>query len=360
MKKIISILTVLLLCTQTVLPIFADETDPTLLPIESAFTDADFLAAVQETIGKTNDEHIYKSDVENITELDVSERDIKDMHGIEYFTGLKTLMCYANEIEELDLSHNTELEVLDCSLNLNLKSLDVSNNTNLKNLDCSYSSVEELNLENNLLLEKLDTCQMKLTSLDVTKNKNLKRLDCSRNRLTELDLSNNTNLERVICSNNYMDNDASKSIIGYDAVVAKLGEPSKSGDRTSDFKYYPQRKKTKTYPYAITSLCLKDTSGADIEKPQANQSFIVEADIIKNEGRDEKDYLFVAVYDTDGALISLDYVKARFVVDGEFSFGFNIPAQEKTIGSVKAFVWNTFNSTEPLAESKTLSFDVID
>ena len=108
------------------------------------------------------------------------------------------------------------------------------------------------------------------------------------------------------------------------------------------------------YPYQINGLRITNTAGEVIEKIQNNTGFIVEADITKTEERNEKDYLFVAVYDTDGALISLDYVKAKFAVDGKCSFGFSIPPQEKSVGSVKAFVWNTFNSMEPLAENKTL------
>lgn len=609
MKKMISILTALLLCTQPVLSVFAVETEPALLPIEAEFTDVNFLNAVREIIGKTNNEHIYKSDVENITELNIVDKDIKSLNGLKYFTGLKTLLCYVNEFEELDVSHNTELEVLDCSYNMQLialdvshnpklealdcnynilTSLDVSKNTKLKRLVCFYSRISELNLENNPLLERLDVRTMKLTSLDLSKNKNLKHLNCGHNRLTKLDLSNQLNLERLICNSNYMDNDSSKSIIGYDAVVTQLGEPSAFGNRTSDFTYYPQREpaienefidanflaavrkaigktngehiyqsdvaniteldisekeikdlhgieyftglesficyfndfsemnlshnvnlkyldfsyntdiktvdlsnnsaletvecnntnveslnianntnlkklvcynsliselnlknstqlevldawglnltnldvsmntnlkyldcswnkltaldvsnnsqlellmcnqnymdknprngiigydmiverlgepttyvnqnqktgfiyypQKEAHPYQITTLCLKDTSGAVIKKPQKNTSFIIEANVVKTEARDKTDYLFVAVYDTDGALISLDYVKAKFAVDGECSFGFYIPAQAKNIGSVKAFVWNAFDSMVPLAETKILTF----
>ncbi len=109
------------------------------------------------------------------------------------------------------------------------------------------------------------------------------------------------------------------------------------------------------YPYEITGLRLTDTSGNEIMLPEQGKSFIVETDIVKTEERDEKDYLFVAVYDENGVLLNLDYVKAKFTVDGECSFGFNIPAQTKKVGSVKAFVWNTFNSMEPLAQSQILA-----
>lgn len=191
MKKIISILTALFLCAQTVLPVFADETEP----IEAEFTDINFLTAVREKIGKTNGEHIYKSDVESITELKVPAKKITDFHGIEYFTNLNSFQCTSNRMEELDLSHNTELRILDCSNNVKLKSidishnpelerlycnfsgitaLDISQNTKLKTLLCHYSSIEELNLENNPLLETLNASRLKLTSLNVSANKKFK------------------------------------------------------------------------------------------------------------------------------------------------------------------------------------------
>lgn len=109
----------------------------TQTPIESAFTDANFLNAVREIIGKTNGEHIYASDVENIEELDVIEREIVSLEGIEYFTALKTLYCYDNHIESLDLSGNVNLEYLDCSWNAELTSLNISNNSALEALECN-------------------------------------------------------------------------------------------------------------------------------------------------------------------------------------------------------------------------------
>lgn len=121
------------------------------------------------------------------------------------------------------------------------------------------------------------------------------------------------------------------------------------------YTYTVDKETIPIYPYQITCLRFTDTNGNKIAKPETGKSFIVETDIVKTEERSEKDYLFVAVYDENGALMNLDYVKAKFTVDGECSFGFNIPAQEKKIGSVKAFVWNTFNSMEPLAQSKILT-----
>lgn len=124
---------------------------------------------------------------------------------------------------------------------------------------------------------------------------------------------------------------------------------------TADANVRIRTEEEKTYPYTITALRIRDEGGNEIISPVQGKSFIVETDIVKTKERNEKDFLFVAVYDKDGALMSLDYVKAKFALDSEYSFGFNIPAQEKIVGSVKAFVWNTFNSTEPLAQAQALT-----
>lgn len=373
MKKMIAILTVLLLCMQIVSPVFAEGTEP----IENEFTDIHFLTAVREIIGKTNGEPIYQSDVETITALDIHDKEIKDLHGLEYFTGLKSFICYFNEFSEMDLSHNTKLEYIDFSYNVDIKTVDFSHNLALETVECNYTTVEslnltnninlkmlvcygteisELNLENNTRLEELDAYDMKLKRLDVSKNVNLKFLDCSWNQLTELNVSNQQSLEFLGCDHNYMDSDPKKSIIGYEAVAMQLGEPKTFDDcQETGFAYYPQE--TPTYPYEITDLRLTDTSGAEIEKPQENKGFIVQADIVKTGGREEKDYLFVAVYDKNGTPMNLDYVKANFAAGGACSFGFYIPAQEKPVGRVTAFVWNTFHAMEPLAKNKTLVLD---
>ena len=84
-----------------------------------------------------------------------------DMTGIEYFTGLKELRCWYNELTALDVSKNTELIFLDCSFN-------------------------------------------GLTVLDVTKNTKLQELWCEFNQLPGLDVTKNTELQFLVCYNNYM------------------------------------------------------------------------------------------------------------------------------------------------------------
>ncbi|MFH1742000.1 MAG: hypothetical protein ABIH23_23610, partial [bacterium] len=105
---------------------------------------------------------------------------IKNLKGIEYFTGITILRCAQNQLTTLDVSNNTALTELVCSHN-ELTRLDISDNPLLVRLDCSVN---------------------RLTSLDLSKALALIRLDCSVNQLSELDLSANTSLRAVNCLGN--------------------------------------------------------------------------------------------------------------------------------------------------------------
>ena len=60
---------------------------------------------------------LTEAEIRNITVMDVSEKEIKSLKGIEYFTALRTLNCSDNELTELDLSKNMALENLLCFKN---------------------------------------------------------------------------------------------------------------------------------------------------------------------------------------------------------------------------------------------------
>lgn len=111
-----------------------------------------------------------------------------------------------------------------------------------------------------------------------------------------------------------------------------------------------------SYNYAISDLKVTKISGEELYEPLAGESFTVNVGITKTLENDDEDYLFVAVYSTDGELLSIDYVKTNFSQDEENSFEFNIEPQTKPIGSVKGYVWDSLNSMNPLAETKELTF----
>ena len=187
-------------------------------PIESAFTDPLFLNEVRKLVGKTNGEHIYRSDVENITKLEVNMihdekyKHIASLQGIEYFTELKELYCYCNDFQELDLSHNTKLEFLDASFNVYMTSLNVSNCPKLKWLECNYTALESVDLSKNAELTVLIFFSSFLKTIDVSHNPLLEKLDVYDCHLTNLDVSNNRRLQWLDCS--YNDMCTVESIIG--------------------------------------------------------------------------------------------------------------------------------------------------
>jgi len=100
---------------------------------------------------------VYTSEIENITELNVYNKNITDLTGIEDFINLTHLYCNQNKLTTLNLKFNTKLRILRCQIN-QLNEIDLSNN-----LDLEYF----LGYNNNL------------TTLDVSKNLKLYNITCS-------------------------------------------------------------------------------------------------------------------------------------------------------------------------------------
>ena len=136
-----------------------------------------------------------------VTEIDVNNKNITSLKGIEFFPNLKKLNCGHNRLTSLDVSKNTVLQELVCWEN-QLTSLDVSQNTALQELACFENQLTSLDVGQNPALQKLSCWDNRLTSLDVSKNTELTYLKCSYNRMTELDVSKNTELTYLDCSYN--------------------------------------------------------------------------------------------------------------------------------------------------------------
>lgn len=126
---------------------------------------------------------------------------IYDLTGIEAFENIVFLSCVNNQLEGLDVSHNTALESLICAWN-NISSLDVSANTNLRNLRCSLNPIQNLNVSNNPDLQYLYCESNGLSALDVSQNPDLIELFCTSNSIQTLNLSTHSLLKRLDCSSN--------------------------------------------------------------------------------------------------------------------------------------------------------------
>ena len=191
---------------------------------------------------------LSQEEIGAVTIIDISSQGINTLKGLEYFTSLKELYCYSNQLTSLDVSKNTALIILNCGYN-ELTGLDVSQNTTLTTLDCRFNQLTSLNVSknpavkelicNNNQLSKLivngDTAletlwcdNNQLSELNISKNASLSSLTCYGNQLTALNISKNTALKEVFCGNNQLNaldvskNPALKKIVCYDNQLNTL------------------------------------------------------------------------------------------------------------------------------------------
>lgn len=139
------------------------------------------------------DGFLTQYDVANMTSLNVSNKGISNMKGIEYFTALKELRCWNNSFTSLNLNSNTELTYLDCAPNSSLTSLNVSNCSKLQTVYCYSTALTGLTI----------TGKPNLTRLDCHNCTSLKYIYCYNDNLTTLNVTGCTALERLDCYYNY-------------------------------------------------------------------------------------------------------------------------------------------------------------
>ena len=93
-------------------------------------------------------------EIADITEMNVSNKNIHDLKGIEYFTALESLNLDKNQVKYIDVSKNKELVYLRVEWN-QLTSLDVSKNEAMRFLMCGGNSLTELNTLGCTALERI-------------------------------------------------------------------------------------------------------------------------------------------------------------------------------------------------------------
>ena len=153
-----------------------------------------------DTDGVVN-KKVAMPDLLKVISLDVSNKGIFDLTGIENFKNLTELYCFSNKLSKLNVSFNIFLKILRCDNN-QLSSLNVSNNTLLITLGCDKNELTKLDVRNNTSLTCLTFFSNQLKSLDVRNNSFLLGLYCGDNQLTSLDVSNNSLLTSLYCGSN--------------------------------------------------------------------------------------------------------------------------------------------------------------
>ena len=124
------------------------------------------------------DDYVPTANIAGVTTLNISNRSISDLTGIEDFASLQVFNCRSNLFTSLDLSANPTLTSLICGANA-LTTLDLSANTNLTNLAAELCDLTSITLPLSIQLMNIDG-----------------------NEFTELDFSGLPNLKYLLVKNN--------------------------------------------------------------------------------------------------------------------------------------------------------------
>lgn len=122
---------------------------------QAAITNLAFINAVDSKIGWDKEtsgtvvplSEANKEKMKGVEELEINDRGLVDISGIQYFTGLTRLVCNGNYLTELPVENLTELTFLECSGN-QLTGLSVGNLTGLTTLNCYTNHLTELDIRN--------------------------------------------------------------------------------------------------------------------------------------------------------------------------------------------------------------------
>ena len=173
----------------------------------TAIPDANFEQALIDLGYDTGfiDGIVLTNNIDTVTNLNVFNKNIGDLTGIEDFTALTVLDCSYNQLTSLDLTQNTALSCLECRSN-QLTSLVVTQNTALTQLLCLDNQLTSLDVTQNTALTILSCGNNQLTSLDLTQNTALTNLACYDNQLTCLNVKNGNNLNFIYFDSSFNPN----------------------------------------------------------------------------------------------------------------------------------------------------------
>jgi Leucine-rich repeat (LRR) protein len=165
--------------------------------------DSDDNGLADAKIDANNDGKIQIEEALAVKKLNVSEKNIHSLKGIDQFSNLKSLLCDGNQLESLDLTGLMNLRDLSCKRN-QIKTLDVNHLGSLEALRCDRNQLTSLAIYDLKSLKYLRCSYNQLTSLDLRGLPSLYELSCDYNQLTTLNFSGFSNLSWLLCSANLL------------------------------------------------------------------------------------------------------------------------------------------------------------
>lgn len=171
-----------------------------------------------------NNNEIEMSEALLVFALDVSNSNINNLNGLEFFSNMTDLDCNSNNITSFDFTLFPNLLYFDGGNNLfsslsinnnntidtiqlynnNLTSVSVTNCSNLWELKCSNNNITNLNILNLPTLYSLEFTNNLLTNINLSNFTNLHYLYLNNNLLTSLTFNNCPNITWAFCANNLL------------------------------------------------------------------------------------------------------------------------------------------------------------
>ena len=120
----------------------------TYIPINSTkFPDENLRNYIVERYDLNNDSRLDFFEMSEGIVIDISDKNIASVQGLEHFRFMESLVCSNNNLTKLNLSQFTELQHLDCWKN-QITRIDIPNDSKLVSLDCSSNQITFLNFSN--------------------------------------------------------------------------------------------------------------------------------------------------------------------------------------------------------------------
>lgn len=142
------------------------------------------------------DGFVLNDSIVKVKSLDVSNKNINSLIGINYFKKLRILNCSFNELDKLDLSKLERLDSLNCkfsSINDIKLFNSLESNEGLIKMNISNNYIYDLDFESLGLLEVIDASSNGFLDVDLSENLNLKELNFSDNSLESMNMKNGMN-----------------------------------------------------------------------------------------------------------------------------------------------------------------------
>ena len=191
--------------TPSATPAASPTATPTVAAFKTLIPDENFRKAVNELIfdgGVKDDENLTVAMQEKIGEytgkLDIRGKEISNLLGIQYFTG----------ITELDCSHNA------------IALLDLSKLPNVTNVKADYNDLADVTFAKEAKPENINLANNNLATLNLAGYTSVKSLDVSNNKLTTLNLAGLYQLTTLDCSDNVLSAFGVEGLVGLETLVS--------------------------------------------------------------------------------------------------------------------------------------------